>query len=237
MNKIQNPLTIIGLFAGIAEVAGTVVLPLVHESLQSVFVWYVMGFPIVLIILFFVTLNKNPKVLYAPSDFTDEENFMELLTKADSAIKETISNNPEIMSNLQPLDKLVENVAVRIKNDETDNFETSLLIQDKNNNTPSICYEGQHYKLDGDEIIIGRDGDADIRITTLTVSRSHCSITREQDEYFLQDLNSTSGTYLDREKISPDKSYKLSDGANIQVSNTVLMFCGCKNGQFQQSKN
>ena len=35
--KISNPLTIIGLFAGIPEVAGTVVLPFVSDSLQKGF--------------------------------------------------------------------------------------------------------------------------------------------------------------------------------------------------------
>ena len=73
MNRIKNPLTIIGLFAGIAEVAGTAVLPLVSTELQKFFIWYVMGFPILLVVLFFFTLNRNPKVLYAPSDFVDEK--------------------------------------------------------------------------------------------------------------------------------------------------------------------
>ena len=56
MKKISNPLTIIGIFAGIAEVAGTAVLPLMSESLQKIFIWYVMGFPILLVLLFFILL-------------------------------------------------------------------------------------------------------------------------------------------------------------------------------------
>lgn len=54
MKRIKNPLTIIGLFAGIAEVAGTAVLPLVSLELQKFFVWYVMGFPVLLVVLFFI---------------------------------------------------------------------------------------------------------------------------------------------------------------------------------------
>jgi hypothetical protein len=39
-----------------------------------------MGFPVLLVSLFFLTLNFNPSVLYAPSDFQDEANFMHVLT-------------------------------------------------------------------------------------------------------------------------------------------------------------
>ncbi len=41
--------------------------------------WFVMGFPALLLLLFFGTLNFNAKVLYAPSDFQDEENFLNTL--------------------------------------------------------------------------------------------------------------------------------------------------------------
>jgi hypothetical protein len=76
---VSNPLTIIALFAGLAEIAGTVALATVNKELQPIFVWFVMGFPVLLVVLFFATLNFNPKVLYAPSDFRDEENFLNTL--------------------------------------------------------------------------------------------------------------------------------------------------------------
>lgn len=77
---IKNPLTIIAIFAGLAEIAGTAALALVDKDLQSIFLWFVMGFPILLVCLFFLTLNFNPTVLYAPSDFQDEQNFLHLLS-------------------------------------------------------------------------------------------------------------------------------------------------------------
>ncbi|ALG52958.1 hypothetical protein FORC6_2632 [Vibrio parahaemolyticus] len=41
-----------------------------------------MLFPFTLIALFFITLNWNHKVLYAPSDFKDEDHFVNILQKA-----------------------------------------------------------------------------------------------------------------------------------------------------------
>ena len=76
IGPVKNPLTIIAIFAGIAEVSGTVVLPFLSEGNQSVFIWFLMFFPAILVGLFFLTLNFNHKVLYAPSDYSDEANFM-----------------------------------------------------------------------------------------------------------------------------------------------------------------
>lgn len=77
--SVNNPLTVVAIFAALAEVAGTVALAMVDKSLQPTFVWFVMGFPTLLVLLFFVTLNFNPKVLYAPSDFRNEDNFLNTL--------------------------------------------------------------------------------------------------------------------------------------------------------------
>ncbi|MBI3112350.1 MAG: helix-turn-helix domain-containing protein [Ignavibacteriales bacterium] len=79
MKAVNNPLTVIAIFAALAEIAGTVALGLVEKELESIFIWFVMAFPTVLILFFFITLNFNPKVLYAPSDFQDEENFLSVL--------------------------------------------------------------------------------------------------------------------------------------------------------------
>lgn len=88
--KVSNPLTLIGMFAGISEVAATGVLPLLTGHVQDVFVWFVMLFPVFLVGLFFLTLNFNNKVIYAPSDFQDERHFMETIT-SDSYSQSTDS--------------------------------------------------------------------------------------------------------------------------------------------------
>lgn len=80
MPRISNPLTIITIFAALVEIAGTVSLRLVDTSLQAIFVWFVMLFPVLLVVLFFLTLNYNLKVLYAPRDFRDEQNFITTVT-------------------------------------------------------------------------------------------------------------------------------------------------------------
>jgi hypothetical protein len=79
IKAVNNPLTIIAIFVALAEVAGTVALATVDKELQHTFVRFVIGFRTLLAALFFATLNFNPKVLYAPSDFRNEENLANTL--------------------------------------------------------------------------------------------------------------------------------------------------------------
>ncbi|QVK34048.1 hypothetical protein [Pseudomonas syringae] len=77
-SHIKNPLTVISRFAAIAEVSGSIVLPLVESETQAVFIWFLMLFPVLIVALFFATLNFNHKKLYAPSDYKNENHFMAL---------------------------------------------------------------------------------------------------------------------------------------------------------------
>lgn len=83
-HEIKNPLTMIAIFSGLAEIAGTGVLPALNATVQNTFVWYVMLFPVVLVVAFFLTLNFNYIVLYAPGDFKDERNFIDILSASYS---------------------------------------------------------------------------------------------------------------------------------------------------------
>lgn len=87
IGPIKNPLTIIAIFAAIAEISGTIVLPFIAPTNQAIYVWFLIIFPILLIILFFLTLNFNHKVLYAPSDYQNEDNFLRSLPRATLAEK------------------------------------------------------------------------------------------------------------------------------------------------------
>jgi hypothetical protein len=42
---VKNPLTVVALFAGFAEVSGTLILPHLEIQVQHTYVWFLMGFP------------------------------------------------------------------------------------------------------------------------------------------------------------------------------------------------
>lgn len=74
MPKVSNPLTIIAIFAGLAEVAMTVTVGLLDGWNQTIFMWFAAAFPIGIAIGFFTVLIRKPALLYAPSDWQDERN-------------------------------------------------------------------------------------------------------------------------------------------------------------------
>lgn len=88
IGHIKNPLTVIAIFAAIAEISGTTVLPFIESENQGIYVWFLMLFPIFLVGIFFLTLNFNHKVLYAPSDYKNEDNFLKSFGKATTEEKE-----------------------------------------------------------------------------------------------------------------------------------------------------
>ena len=77
--KISNPLTVVAIFSGLAEAFATLALINLPHDIQQMFVYFVMIFPILIVLLFFAVLNWNPTVLYAPGDFEDEAMYLELI--------------------------------------------------------------------------------------------------------------------------------------------------------------
>lgn len=78
VGHIKNPLTVISQFAAIAEISGTIVLPFIAPENQAIYIWFLMLFPAFLVGIFFLTLNFNHKTLYAPSDYSNQDHFLNL---------------------------------------------------------------------------------------------------------------------------------------------------------------
>ncbi|MGC3990189.1 MAG: hypothetical protein QM796_11005 [Chthoniobacteraceae bacterium] len=79
IGHIKNPLTIIAIFAGLAEVGGTIVLPILQPNVQALYVWFLMIFPTSLVGVFFFVLYHKHQVLYAPSDYHSDHAFQQVL--------------------------------------------------------------------------------------------------------------------------------------------------------------
>lgn len=85
--KVSNPLTIIAIFAGLAEALATAALVELPLELQKLFVYFVMAFPSGIVLLFFFVLYNKNTVLYAPSDFEDQTHYLEA-----NKLKQTVSD-------------------------------------------------------------------------------------------------------------------------------------------------
>ena len=54
------------------------------------------------------------------------------------------------------------------------------------------------------------------------VSRRHTRISRQPDGYYLEDLGSINGTFLNRRRLSPGNATELKDGDEVRMGNIVL---------------
>jgi len=90
--KVSNPLTIIAIFAGLAETLATVALVKLPPEIQGVFVYFVMVFPSGIVLLFFWVLYFKNTALYAPSDFDDQSHYLEA-----NNLKEKVSDQIEMI--------------------------------------------------------------------------------------------------------------------------------------------
>jgi pSer/pThr/pTyr-binding forkhead associated (FHA) protein len=80
---------------------------------------------------------------------------------------------------------------------------------------------GSCWVLEQASIVVGRGELADIQIDDKTLSRSHFLISREGADYFLIDLDSQNGTWLDGRRV---KGAKLHSADIIRAGETLIYF-------------
>lgn len=76
----------------------------------------------------------------------------------------------------------------------------------------------------GYEYIIGRHPSSDIRIKNKEVSSRHAAISYSHaaESWFIQDLGSTNGTYMNRERLAPKDWVPLPLDSNFCLANSSL---------------
>ncbi len=89
-----------------------------------------------------------------------------------------------------------------------------------------IRWESKDLLLDRDEIRIGRSRDNDIVLDDGQVSRHHCRIIRRGDDLYLEDLDSTTGTFANGGLLLPGDGFRLSVGDTLGVGSVLFSFYG-----------
>lgn len=60
-------------------------------------------------------------------------------------------------------------------------------------------------------------------IKSRAVSRCHAKVTSSGEEFYIADLNSTNGTYVDDRKIPSGELVKLEDGMRVRIADYTFM--------------
>lgn len=105
---------------------------------------------------------------------------------------------------------------------DTDNTEGSgcraYLLVKKGNRTEEV-------EMNQDRFMIGRNADqSDYAIDHQAVGRAHMEIFRVGTRFILKDLGSVNGTYLNEERLVPNKTYELREEDCIHIAQIQFIF-------------
>jgi len=81
--------------------------------------------------------------------------------------------------------------------------------------------QGKKYRLEREEIIIGRNKECDIEIDDPEISRRHLRLFTENGRWFVEDLQSTNGTYVNKLRVD---RYRVNPGDKIKAGQTYFRF-------------
>lgn len=79
---------------------------------------------------------------------------------------------------------------------------------------------GTRIALDGRPIMIGRADDSTLVLDDDYASTRHARISQSGNDWYVEDLGSTNGTYLDRNKVSGQT--RVPPGTPIRIGKTVI---------------
>jgi len=82
--------------------------------------------------------------------------------------------------------------------------------------------------IDGSLVTAGNSDAVDIKLENRFISRRHFQVRFESDVFYISDLGSTNGTYLNGRKLNPNEQQILRDGdvVGLGVDEVILIFSG-----------
>ncbi len=93
-----------------------------------------------------------------------------------------------------------------------------MLLYQGNGSFADICVSAKMTR-------IGYGEDADAKIPAETISQMHARIDHEEDAYYIEDLNSTNGTYVNDEALVYKERRKLNSNDVIRFADVRYRFC------------
>jgi pSer/pThr/pTyr-binding forkhead associated (FHA) protein len=80
---------------------------------------------------------------------------------------------------------------------------------------------GSTFMIESDVTSAGRSPQSDVFLDDITVSRKHAEFRRQGDGFYIHDLGSMNGTYVNRERVDVTK---LAAGDEVQIGKFRLVF-------------
>ena len=83
---------------------------------------------------------------------------------------------------------------------------------------------GDVYEVTSNPFTIGKSQTCSLVIADKVVSRHHAEVVQYGDKYFIKDLSSTNGTFINGNKLMADTDVELKDGQEIIFANKKFVY-------------
>lgn len=88
-------------------------------------------------------------------------------------------------------------------------------------------HPGQRWNITQEFLTIGRGSECGLIVADRQVSREHARIRRQDNAFWIEDLDSKNGTHVNGQRLTPGAPQRLQDGDVIQVALAIqLIFVG-----------
>lgn len=113
---------------------------------------------------------------------------------------------------------------------QSEGYHTGLLMNEPEKPEGRLIYQGEHgcadLQIETAEYFLGRNSEeVDGKIETDGISRVHARITKKEGEYYIEDLDSTNGTYVNGELLECHRIRKLNANDWVRFGIEEYLFC------------
>ena len=82
--------------------------------------------------------------------------------------------------------------------------------------------KGRTFDMDRETIFVGRSSANDLRLKDNSISRRHLSVQAKDGKFYVKDLESTNGTFVEGRRIQPGTEVAVTDGVPLAIGNIFL---------------
>lgn len=122
--------------------------------------------------------------------------------------------------------KEVDKVPERLKEPLYSEEKTTFLGANDKNPILKNLSTGDVYEVTSNPFTIGKSQTCNLVIADKVVSRHHAEVVQYGDKYFIKDLSSTNGTFINGNKLMADTDVELKDGQEIIFANKKFIYHG-----------
>jgi two-component system, cell cycle response regulator len=123
------------------------------------------------------------------------------------------------------MEKLVDTVVQRFDKPPLSSQKEACLVHIY----PTGPWMGMRHALANQPLIVGRGEDCEIRVLDTSVSRRHARIEKIGDDFFVLDMQSTNGTYVNDRQSLPGDPIPMRDGDYLRVGNCIFRYLASGN--------